>query len=78
VGKKLEGYFQEMRTDIVALQNAYVAKDESAFMKAYNSFTDVENKYNSDESLKNIKKHQDSLTPEAEINKLLATIRSRE
>lgn len=78
VGKKLEGYFQEMRTDIVALQNAYVAKDESAFMKAYNSFTDVENKYNSDESLKNIKKHQDSLTPEAEINKLLAAIRSRE
>lgn len=78
VGKKLEQYFTEMRTDIVALQAAYIAKDEAAFTKAYNAFTDVENKYNSDESLKNVKKHQDSLTPQTELNNLLTAIRSRE
>ena len=78
VGKKLEQYFSEMRTDIVALQAAYIAKDEAAFTKAYNAFTDVEDKYNSDESLKNVKKHQDSLLPQAELNNLLTAIRSRE
>lgn len=78
VGKKLEQYFTEMRTDIVALQAAYIAKDEAAFTKAYNAFTDVEDKYNSDESLKNVKKHQDSLTPVTELNNLLTAIRSRE
>jgi len=78
VGKKLEQYFSEMRTDIVALQAAYIAKDEAAFTKAYNAFTDVEDKYNSDESLKNVKKHQDSLTPLTELNNLLTAIRSRE
>jgi len=78
VGKKLEQYFTEMRTDIVALQAAYIAKDEAAFTKAYNAFTDVEDKYNSDESLKNVKKHQDSLMPQTELNNLLTVIRSRE
>jgi len=78
VGKKLEQYFTEMRTDIVALQAAYIAKDEAAFTKAYNAFTDVEDKYNSDESLKSIKKHQDSLLPQTELNNLLTAIRSRE
>lgn len=78
IGKKLEQYFTEMRTDIVALQAAYIAKDEAAFTKAYNAFTDVEDKYNSDESLKNVKKHQDSLTPVTELNNLLTAIRSRE
>lgn len=78
VGKKLEQYFTEMRTDIVALQAAYIAKDEAAFTKAYNAFTDVEDKYNSDESLKNVKKHQDSLLPQTELNNLLTAIRSRE
>lgn len=78
VGKKLEQYFTEMRTDIVALQAAYIAKDEAAFTKAYNAFTDVEDKYNSDESLKNVKKHQDSLMPQTELNNLLTAIRSRE
>lgn len=77
-GKKLEQYFAEMRTDIVALQAAYIAKDEAVFTKAYNAFTDVEDKYNSDESLKNIKKHQDSLLPQTELNNLLTAIRSRE
>ena len=78
VGKKLEQYFSEMRTDIVALQAAYIAKDEAAFTKAYNAFTDVEDKYNSDESLKTVKKHQDSLMPQTELNNLLSAIRSRE
>lgn len=78
IGKKLEQYFTEMRTDIVALQAAYIAKDEGAFTKAYNAFTDVEDKYNADESLKNVKKHQDSLLPETELNNLLAAIRSLE
>ncbi|HSW90544.1 MAG TPA: hypothetical protein VLF64_00955 [Candidatus Saccharimonadales bacterium] len=78
IGKKLEQYFTEMRTDIVALQVAYIAKDETAFTKAYNAFTDVEDKYNADASLKNVKKHQDSLLPETELNNLLAAIRSRE
>jgi len=78
VGKSMQGYYEEMRADIVTLQKAYIAKDETAFMKAYNSFTDTEKKYSSDEGLKNVQMYQDNLMPQTELNNLLTAIRSRE
>lgn len=78
VGKSMQAYYEEMRADIVALQKAYIAKDEAAFMKAYNGFTGTVDKYNSDESLKNAKKYQDTLLPQTALDNLLKSIRSRE
>lgn len=74
VGSKAMTYFAEMRTNIVNMQGAYTANDRAKFETEYKAFMDKANSFDTDTDVASIQKHQDSLAPTDELNKLRAVI----
>lgn len=77
VGKKAVSYFDEMRTYIVNMQDAYNTQDRTKFDSEYNAFMAKADSFSSDTDIAAIQKHQDGLSPTAELNKLVALIEAQ-
>lgn len=75
VGKKASKFFAEMRTQIVAMQAAYAANDRPEFERNYNTFLNLTTTFNDDTDISKIQKHQDSLSPVTELNRLASVIK---
>ncbi len=77
VGSTALSYFDEMRTQVVAMQAAYNAKDRAKFESAYNAYMLKANSFTSDTDMAAVKKHLDSLSPTDELNSLATTINAQ-
>lgn len=69
--------FADMRTHIVAMQDAYGAQDRGKFENEYNAFMDKANSFSKDTDISSIAEHQTAFSPTDELNKLASTIRSQ-
>lgn len=78
LGKNGVKYFAGMRTDIVAMQASYIAKNRTLFETDYNAFVAKAKLLTAETDLSSIQKHQDSLFPKLELARLTTAIRSRE
>lgn len=77
VGSKATSYFADMRTHIVSMQDAYNTQDRAKFENEYKAFMDKADSFTSDTDVTAIQKHQDSLSPTAELNNLAAVINAQ-
>lgn len=78
VGKKAVKYFADMRTHIVAMQSAYIAKNRALFETEYNAFLSRAKLLTAEVDLSGIQKQQSSLSPSRELSNLASVIQSRE
>ena len=78
LGKNGVKYFADMRTDIVAMQSSYIAKNRTLFETEYSAFVARAKLLTAETDLSSIRKHQDSLFPKLELAHLTTVIQSRE
>ncbi len=71
-------YYAKLRVHIVAMQAAHSANDRNKFEDEYNAFMDVANDTSTiDKDITSIQKHQDSLSPDKELNNLASVINAQ-
>lgn len=75
-GKQAVAFFDELRTHVVAMQSAYAANDRTKFESEYNTFMEKSNTFDSASDLRELRKYQNKISPDKELNNLAQVIDS--